>query len=437
MLLKKIITLSLLVPLLASGDFIGGAFDKAVGKVTSKGVDKLQSSALDWVQTSATSGGTNFLFSSDTMSSFWNSVGGTYTTGTIEMCYKKAPLKSSATPDVCGMLGNTGFDACKVLPSTMGGGLYVKKSSSEQAKVKAPLSDWCKQALQSEVKTAAADIKLQMGLSGKKASAANKDAGFLSGAKKAVSDKSAGLTSYFDKAGNSSAAKGEGSAYAKKYRKLHEAGLGHVANNEIKKISALNKDISPGELDKVEFKIAFSSMEEYKNDLYAKTASDAAAQRAFFNFESHIDIVNSQFASLNQQKKLVGDKKNFIDEYVDNEQSGLRTQYRVWAEDMAEQEIAYTLPAKTGEKYYSSFDERNVLNNVSAYSRDKDVMISVANNEIVRQQYHEKTIMLKWRTLAEARADELKVILVKNMYASEVFNEAAARAEIQQLMSAK
>lgn len=434
---KKIILVSLCLPHLLLGDFIGSAISSA----TSGSLSSLQSSALNWITTTGASGATNFLFNSDSMSGFWNSMGGTYTTGTIDMCYKRASQRTAATPDMCSLLGNTSLDPCTLMPSTIMGGLYAKKSSSDQMKAKAPLRDWCKKTLQTDTAVAVGDIKNYMGISGKRASdlrsgtaTASTTTDFLSSASKSVSDKSASLSGYLDATGER-AVRDNRSSYAKKNRLLQEAGMGHVANAEIEKIATLNKDITNEQLANLDMKVAFSNMDEYKGDLLAKTASDGAAYRQFFNYEAHVDIANAQFASLNQQQKTITDKKNFIDEYVENETSGLRKQYRIWAEDMAKQEIMYTPPAK-GEKYYSSFDEKNVLNNVKSYSMDRDVAISIANYQITKQQYNEKSVMLKWRTLADAKADELKVLLVKNMYASEIFNEAAARAEIAQLMSA-
>ncbi|MDD5373305.1 MAG: hypothetical protein PHO62_07775 [Sulfurimonas sp.] len=418
------------------GDAIGNATSRAVGNVTQSGTDRLTSRALDWASGTGTSAATDFLFNSSSMSGFWGSIGGSYSTGTMEMCYKRGAQQSTTTPDICSMLGNTSLNACSALPSTLMGGIYVKKSSSEQLGAKLPLSDWCKKTLQQETNVAASGIKNYMGLSGKKSSelaaSGGASAGFLSEANKAVTDKMASITEHFDRTAEGTVKE---TAYAKKVRRLNEAGMGHVAKSEIQKVAALNKNITPEQMDQLDLKVAFSSMSEYKADLYSKTASDGAAYRQFFGFESHIDIANSQFASMNQQQKTFADKKNFIDEYVENESGGLRKQYRTWAEEAGMQEIMYSLP-RAGEKYYSSFNERSVLSNVGSFSRERDVAISVANHEISRQQQNEKSIILKWRQLADDKADELKVLLVKNAYASEVFNEAAARAEIAALMSA-
>lgn len=431
-----------------NADFIGsaigtvtGSSSKAIGGITSGGIGGLQSKAMDWAQTTAVSGATSFLFDSDASSGIWDSLGGTFATGTIEMCYKRGKLKSSVTPDFCSMLGNTDISACSLLPSTLGNGTYIKKSKTEQAGAKAPLNDWCKKYVQSEAKVTAGEIKDYMGLSGKKPAdiKATPAAPFSSPAKKAAADKAASLTDYLDNTSKATAAntpKNGGGAYSKKYRKLQESGLGYIADKEVKKIASLNKDVTTAELENIGTKIVFATAEEYKNDLNEKVSSDAVVERQFFNFATHVDVANGQFGSFNKQKKTLTDKKSFVDDYIENETSGLRKQYYTWADEMAGEEIMNTLPRK-GEKYYSSFDEKNIMNNVSSFSRDKDVMISVANYEIVRQQYDEKDIMLKWRAIADEKADDLKSLLYKNMYASEVFDEALARQQIQQLLAAE
>lgn len=427
MTLKKAVSISVVVaPLLLNADFIGSA----IGNISSGGLNNITSKTKDLAMSMGTNSATNFLFNSSQMSGFWNAIGGSYTTGTIEICYKRTGVSNATTPNICSMLGNANLDVCGLMPKTLAGGLYTKKSSSERSRLEAPLRDWCNKYLQSGVNTQVKEIKEHMGISGKKASSINSssNSSFLSDAKKAVNDKSASITDYYDKLSG----KGSDNSYSKKYRQLQEAGYGSVANAEIKKIATLNKDIAPSQLAEVGTKPVFSSMAEYRNDLFAKTAADAVAQRQFFNLESHVDIANSQFDSLNQQKKSLADKKNFIDEYIENEKTGFRKQIQGWAEEMADQEILYA--RRSNERYYSSFDERNILNNVAGVSRDKDVMLTIANYEIAKQQHSEAAIMLKWREIADGKADELKTKLIKNMYASEVFDEATARAEIQQMI---
>lgn len=48
------------------------------------------------------------------------------------------------------------------------------------------------------------------------------------------------------------------------------------------------------------------------------------------------------------------------------------------------------------------------------------------NEDIVKQQYLEKEIMLKHRKIANEKADELKNLLIKNAIASEVFEQRSS-----------
>ncbi|MDQ1268158.1 MAG: hypothetical protein QG567_735 [Campylobacterota bacterium] len=413
------------------GGFIDGITDKVKSSVGSKltpdnisgMVDKYKGYGLE----KGTSGVTDYIFNDPDFSAFWKN-NTSFATGTMELCYTYSPKKKNpVNGDICSLLGNTSADPCALLPNTVGD--YKKTPKSEKDKFALPLEDWCREYTGKVNKVAAEEASKMMGLSGKSKSEA-KGAKFNS---EENSKFSASVDNLIANSGKHVFSKNAvNDPLAAKINALKESGNEHVYANEIKRLTKNNPDITIAELQKLADKPVFDNINEYKDDLNMKANADAAIYRQLFDPHKHLDIVNAQFSSMNQQKKTLAEKREFVEQYIENKDTGLRKQYRIWAENITEAEVMYELPDKLGGKYKVFFE-------TDRKSREggKPGSIAKMNDSIVKQSHMEEQIMLRWRMFADEKADEMKTKMLKSMYASEVFDESTARAEIAQMMAVK
>lgn len=93
----------------------------------------------------------------------------------------------------------------------------------------------------------------------------------------------------------------------------------------------------------------------------------------------------------------------------------------------------YTVPSKV-DNYYAVFNEKVLLSNTDYSGLDRKTQVAMINDDITKQQYYEKEVMLKWKRIADEKADELKNLLIKNAIASEQFNREVALQRINQLI---
>ena len=83
-------------------------------------------------------------------------------------------------------------------------------------------------------------------------------------------------------------------------------------------------------------------------------------------------------------------------------------------------------------------EENNKIKSSEEYlskNDNKKTQITMINDDIVKQQYLEKEVMLKNRKIADDRANALKSLLIKNAIASEVFDRNAALQNIKNMLN--
>lgn len=415
--MKKIPVILALSASLLLADFLGSSVSSLtngfnVSSLTSS-ANSLQSSPLDSI------------FSSSSFSSFWQGNNG-WSSNYTTLCYQMSAPKTGSLGDICSAFSNVNIDPCNALPQ--GFGNFQKVSSSDRDRMNAPLRDWCKKINGTSQTDTLSVANQKQGLSGKsRADAANST--FISTAER---DRRSRVDSTMRELDTQAKSK---NSYATKNRELQSVQRGYVANAELDRLAQNTKDTSTDSLNNLEVQPVFNDIQEYKNDLNAAAASEYKAQFDMFNIFLHVDTVNATFYSMNSQKKTLSDKKAFVDTYVDDTTNGVRKNYQAWAEQKAKDEILYILPEKL-KTYYTSFNKKTLVdnypNNLSGFS--DNAKLTIVNYEIIKQELMEKEIMLKWRILADERADRLKSILYKNMYASEWFDATIARAEVEALI---
>jgi hypothetical protein len=370
--------------------------------------------------------GSDYILNNEALGEWW-SKNSTFATGTMELCYEYSPqANTSINGDICSILNNTNVDPCSALPDQMGP--YKKLSSNDRLKKQLPLKDWCNSISGKTKKVTAEKASKMLGLSGKE-KAAVVDAKFNSEEKSKEEKKAANaLVQFKDQV------KADNDTYAAKVISLEKQGKGNVVRNEIKKLSKNTDELDEKTLNKLDNQIVFSDLKEYEDDLNSKANSDYEVNRKLFDFNNHVKSAQLQFNSLNTQQKTYSDKISYIDKYIDDDKNGLRNKFYKWAEQRAEEEIMYDVPKKL-DNYYSVFNEKILLSNTDYSGQDKKTQISLINNDIAKQQFYEKEVMLKWKKIADAKADELKNLLIKNAIASEQFDRTAAMNRIYQLIS--
>lgn len=415
--MKKATVLLALSASLLLADFIGSSVSSLTNSVNTSSftsaANKFQSSPLDSI------------FNSNNFSSFWQGNNG-WSSNYTTMCYQMSSSNSGSYGDICSAFSNVNIDPCNALPS--GFGNFKKVSGTERERLNAPLRDWCKKINGTSQTDSLSVANTKQGLSGKsRTDAANYS--FISTAEK---DRRSRVDSTMRELDTQAKSK---NSYASKNRELQSTQKGYVANAELDRLAQNTKDTSTDSLNNLEVQPVFNDIQEYKNDLNAAAAAEYKAQFDMFNIFLHVDTVNATFYSMNSQKKTLSDKKAFVDTYVDDTTNGVRKNYHAWAEQKAKDEILYILPEKL-KTYYTSFNKKTLIDNypngLSGFS--DSAKLSIINYEIVKQELLEKEIMLKWRILADERADKLKSILYKNMYASELFDAETARAEVEALI---
>lgn len=366
------------------------------------------------------------IFDNPELNDIWSKFG-KYPSNLVQLCYSTSyPSLGSIDYDLCSLANIP--NPCDSLPGSLG--VLKKRNSSSMEEKISSLKNWCNSI--NEDKKANDTIEKaneQKGISGRtKTETRNKT---FNSAAKVVKEKRVAKTLQQYK----SVSKPEQNSYAEKVVSLEKNGEGHIVRNEIKRLGENTEQLSVEDLDKVKDKIIFNDYKEYEDDLNYKTSQDAEVERQLFDFSNHIKIANQQFSTFNSQGKTYQDKINFIEDYIENEQKGIRQNYYKFAELKAEEEIMYIVPEKIDNKYYI-FNEKNLLAN-NAYTKydNKKTQVALINEDIVKQQYLEKEIMLKHRTIANDKADELKNLLIKNALASEIFDREAALQRIKQMIN--
>ncbi|OGS70821.1 MAG: hypothetical protein A3F91_09920 [Flavobacteria bacterium RIFCSPLOWO2_12_FULL_35_11] len=413
------------------GGFIEGIVDKAKSSAASKFtpdnisgmVDKYKEYGIE----KGASGVSDYIFSDSGFSAFWSN-NTSFATGTMELCYTYSPRKKNpVNGDICSLLKDTSADPCSLLPNTVGD--YKKTPKKEKDKIALPFEEWCREYTGKVKKVATDEASKMMGLSGKTKAEA-KGAKFNSDENSKFAST---VDNFIANAGKHVFSKNAvNDPQAAKINALKESGNEHVYANEIKRLAKNNPDVTMVELQRLADKPVFDNITEYRDDLNMKANSDSAIYRQLFDPHRHLDIVSAQFSSMNQQKKGLKDKREFIEQYVEDKDTGLRKQYRIWAENVTESEVMYELPDKLGGKYKVFFETDR-----KSREGSKPGAIAKMNNDIVKQAHMEEQVMLRWRMFADEKADEIKTKMLKSMYASEVFDESAARAQIAQMMSVK
>lgn len=390
------------------GDLIGdGTIDGVLGDLIDSQTDNVLSYGVD-------------VLSSSELGSWWSN-NNSWATGTMELCYEYKPTTSSSvTPNICSLFKNMNINPCDALPSKLGA--YVKKSSSK-LEMDFALKDWCNEYVGFVNDIDITDAyKNNMGISGKskeesKGKSLWKD-----------DTNNNGLKDSIFKSNNP-----DDGSYEKTAQDLSDKGLGHIVKNNIDKLSKSSKDITIEELNRIEPKVYINSVNEYNDDLQTGLISNVETSRMLFDNYKHINTVNKSFKSLNEQNKSFADKTAVVDSYIEDEDNGVREQYKKWAKGKAEEEIAYTLYDKLG-YYYVNFDIDNLVTNYVEHDVDDNMKIAIINNRISKQQYEEKKIILKWVKIGNEKADKLKVMLLKNAIASEKFNKILAREMIYKMI---
>lgn len=400
-------------------DFLGSS----VSSITSGfNTNSLTSAAGNLQSTSLDS-----IFSSSNFSSFWQGNNG-WSSNYSTLCYQASAPQTSSYGDICSAFSNINIDPCSLLPSSFGN--FQKRSSSDRDKLSAPLRDWCKKINGTATTDTLNVANTKQGLSGK-SRAEVASANFGSTIEKEKRSRIESTMKELDTPSKSQ------NSYAKKNQALVAAQQGHVVSAELDRLSQNTKETTADKLNALEVQPVFNNIEEYKNDLNAAASSEYKAQFDMFNVFQHTETANATFFSMNSQKKTLSDKKAFIDSYVDDTTKGIRKNYHDWAEQKAKDEILYFLPERV-KTFYTSFNKKILLEGHANYKgiedKNENAKLSIINYEIVKQELMEKEIMLKWRILADERADRLKTILYKNMYASELFDAAVARAEVEALV---
>lgn len=416
--MKKIaVTLAFSASLLLA-DFLGSSVSSLTSGINTSNLTSsmgnLQSSSLDSI------------FGSSNFSSFWQSNSG-WSSNLTSVCYKVSAPQSSSSGDICSIFSNINIDPCSLLPQSFGN--FQKLSSSEKDKLSAPLKDWCKKINGTAAKDPLLVANSKQGLSGKSRSE-TASASFGSSVEKEKRNRTEATMKQMD---NPTLSK---NAYVSKHKELSSSNYGYVTTSELDRLAQNTQETGVDNLKDLPTQPVFNNVEEYKNDLNAVTTSEYKAQFDMFNNFQHTETINATLSSMNTQHKTLVDKKAFIDSYVDGTPTGVRENYHSWAEQKAKDEILYLLPERV-KTYYTSFNKKNLLDKSNLSGFSDNAKLSIINYEIVKQELLEKEIMLKWRILADERADKLKTILYKNMYASELFDRVTARAEVEALIGNK
>lgn len=375
---------------------------------------------------SALSYGTDYILTNEALGQWW-AKNTSFATGTLELCYDYSPISNGPlNGDICSLLNNSNADACATLPDQIGP--YKRLSSSDRLKKQIPLRDWCSKINGTNEKVKLNEASTMVGISGK-AKKDVVDSQFNSDEKTKEEKKvSKSLTQFKD------STKPENNTYGSKIVSLEKQGKGNVVKNEIKRFAKNSDDLTEPSLNKLNEEVVFSSQKEYQDDLNSKATEDYEITKQLFDNNNHIKSAQTQFNSLNLQKKKYTEKVAYVDKYIDDKSTGVRTKYYEWATQRAEEEIMYTVPDKVN-NYYAVFNEKILLSNTDYSGLDKKTQISMINDDIAKQQYYEKEIMLKWKKIADEKADELKNLLIKNAIASEQFDRETALARITQMIS--
>ncbi len=372
-------------------------------------------------------GDLNSIFDNPQLNGLWSTYG-KYPSGIMDVCYSTSlPSLGSVDYDLCGLIDVP--NPCNSLPGDLG--VLKKRSSADLNNKINSIKDWCNKTDSKAEKPnkTIEEANKQKGISGKPKETV-KNSTFNSPAKTEKEKRVATSMQQYR-----STTKAEPNTYAEKVVSLEKQGEGHIIRNEIIRLGENTDQLDAKSLDKVKDEIIFKDYKEYENDLNSRTTQDATVEKQLFDFINHVKVANQQFSSFNTQKKTFQDKMDFIDDYVENETKGIRQSYYKFSEIKAQEEIMYLMPEKLDNTYFI-FNEDNLLSN-NAYSKNdnKKTQISMINEDIVKQQYLEKEIMLKHRKIANEKADELKNLLIKNAIASEVFDREAALKNIKSMLN--
>lgn len=406
--LTKIALLLIMVQKVLFAQFLtGNAVD--VGKI-----NDIKSQYGDKFTEDLVSGTTDFIFNDSAFSEFWEEYG-TFAAGAVELCYTYKSPGAGANPNICSIFSNVNVNPCDSLPATVGN--FTKNNSSNFS---LSFRDWCEQAMMHSAQEAS-----EIGLSGKKS---NEIGEVLFNSDKMTSEILKG-DNIFKQIDDSNLVKE--TRYNRKVNLLKNSGNGVAYYSEVRRVAKRTESVSFEDVKAIKPKPIFKDIKEYRKDTNAKAKEDDDIQRQLFDMNRHLNIADGQFGSMNNQDKSLKEKSEYIESYIEGDEDGLRKQYHKWAESKATAEIMYELPKSLGE--YKVFFDNADLVDLPGYKRDAKV--TETNYQIIRQQHMEEQIMIKWRQVADARADTLKVRMYKHMYASEIFDEQAARDSIESLLN--
>ncbi len=366
------------------------------------------------------------IFNNPQLNSIWSSYG-KYPSGIMDLCYATSlPSLGGIDYDLCSLINVP--NPCGPLPDDLG--VLKKRSSASLKKQMNALKDWCSRTEnKNKPNKPIEEANKQKGISGKSKKEV-KDSTFNTPVKTEKEKKVASSIKQYK-----NTTKAEPNSYAEKVVALEKNGEGHIIRNEIVRLGENSDQLDSKNLDKVKDEIIFKDYEEYQNDLNSKASEDATIEKQLFDFNNHVKTANQQFNSFNLQKKGLSAKMDFIEDYIENESKGIRQSYYKFFEQKTQEEIMYVVPKKLDNTYFV-FNEDNLLSN-NAYSKNdnKKTQITMINDDIVKQQFLEKEVMLKNRKIADDKANALKSLLIKNAIASEVFDRNAALQNIKNMLN--
>jgi hypothetical protein len=382
------------------------------------------SSIIEGYTSSYTSLNVMDILSDPTIGSIWSSYGGDYVIGGLELCYENKATSSNYSANLCDIFNSasTSLNPCSTLPNSVGS--FTKKDNALSGTL--PFKDYCSSLSDSGIKVDSVDAFKMIGLSGhSKADSTAWGSWENTGInKREVRVENAITALDVNKEANT--------AYLQKVNDLKKSGRGDVVLNELTRLSVNTNKITKTDLATVDGDLIFDNIKEYNNDLQASIKKDIENDNMILDYHKYIDAVNGEFSSINVTNNGDINKKNtYVNSFIDEK----RKDYRKWAEAKAYEEVKNTISQKV-DNYNVFFNKRDVLSKFKGnLSLSEDAKIAIINDDIVKQQYQEKLIYMKWQQIADDKIDALKIRLKKNMYASAVFDRTAEETRIRNLVS--
>jgi len=397
------------------------------------------------------SGVSSLIFNNSGLSSFWKKHG-QWSSGTMDLCYNYSPKSPNIdlSPDICGLFSNVSANAnpCDALPNRIGN--YVKKPTTGFGQ-SVPLKDWCEQIMGTNniAKQKLNSVSNQVTLSGKSAPSLVLDAShsnnFDSEKFKKDQTNSDNVISSFENRNFKN--KDLGNAV----NRLNNNGKAYIYKSYIDQMSKKANNLTsitdmtkPGNLV-----LPYKNIKEYHADVSYYANMNYKIQREL-NFQKHLNLAESKFNLLNntyvysKTNPSISDfqadtkaKYAFINNYIENKDKnhlGYRQLCYRWAEQKAKDEIEFELPMKLKKMYYNF----ELMSKYSPSGGAGETPTSKKLEQIYlikRQAYFEAKIKLKWKLIADKKADKLKNLMIKYAIASEPFNWVQANNQIKAILN--